>query len=263
MRPVMLKNKYYSKKDIRILNGFMSENAKMLNLHPSDYYIRQQLQKFVGNVKFQIFCNGNENQFEQLSSAFERVRNNYGTMINSVKETVNKSNNLSNQAIKYYNDFRKYTQIASNAEQATLSLKELILTEYSKSKELQRDVLIYINPNESKKIEYDQLEPYFKLYCYVKFIKNDGEEFFINAMETINEEKVKQVKSSTQQQTIQEQWNYLKRALNSFILTYNRFDKFCKLEDNMKILEMYNGHQCGDYIISSDLPEILEEFVTI
>ncbi|CAK5115215.1 unnamed protein product [Meloidogyne enterolobii] len=174
----------------------MSENAKMLNLHhnegipnlhPSDYYIRQQLQKFVGNVKFQIFCNGNENQFEQLSSAFEGVRDRYGTMINSVKETVIKSNNLSNQAIKYYNDFRKYIQIATNSEQAKLTLKELILSKYSKAKELQRDVLIYVNPNDSRIIEYDQLEPYFELYCFVKFIKNVGEEFFTNAMETINE----------------------------------------------------------------------------
>jgi len=67
-------------------------------------------------------------------------------------------------------------------------LKELILTKYSKAKELQRDVLIYINPNDSRIIEYDQLEPYFKLYCFVKFIKNEGEEFFKNAtMETIYE----------------------------------------------------------------------------
>uniref|UniRef100_A0A915PC59 Uncharacterized protein n=1 Tax=Meloidogyne floridensis TaxID=298350 RepID=A0A915PC59_9BILA len=272
MRPVMLKNEYYSKDKIRILNGFMSENATMLNfhqneaiilnLHPSDYHIRQQLQEIVGNVKFQIFCGGNADKFEQLSPAFEGVRNGYKTMINSIKETVIESNNLSNLAYKHYNNFRKYIQIALNAEQATLTLKDLILTKYSKAKELQRDVLIYMNPNDSRIIEYDQLEPYFKLYCFVKFIKNVGEEFFKNAtMETIYEKPKKPVKSTNQHQVIQNQWDYLKSALNSFILTYSRFNNFYKLEDNMRILENYNGQNCGDYIISSDLPENLEQFV--
>jgi len=47
------------------------------------------------------------------------------------------------------------------------------------------------------------------------------------------------------------------------MLTYSRFNKFYKLEDNMRILEKYNGQNCGDYIISSDFPENLEEFVRI
>jgi len=76
----------------------MSENAIIPNLHPSDLCIRLQLQELVGNVKFQIFCNKSADKFEQLSPAFQKLRNSYETMINSVKETAIKSNNLSNLA---------------------------------------------------------------------------------------------------------------------------------------------------------------------